>query len=126
MLQAKLWSTRNWRCLRVCSGHEGKVMAADLCPTWTGSGSEAAVEAAGDVDMQDSIDQQGSKRKQRLEGGVGYGGYFDMLLGSVSYDRTIKVWAPEEGLPDIIGDSDTSSGEDSGSEGEGAGGMDLG
>lgn len=100
-------------------------MAADLCPTWTGSGSEAAA-AAGDVDMQDSIDQQGSRQKQRIEGGVGYGGYFDMLLGSVSYDRTIKVWAPEEGLPDIIGDSDTSSGEDSGSEGEGAGGMDLG
>lgn len=102
-------------------------MAADLCPTWTGAGSEAAITAAdADVDMQDSIEQGLGKQKQRIEGGVGYGGYFDMLLGSVSYDRTIKVWAPEEGLPDIIGDSDTSSGEDSGSEAEGDGGMELG
>lgn len=103
-------------------------MSADLCPTWAGSGSEAAVPAAADadVDMQQGGTQQHDKQKQRIEGGVGYGGYFDMLLGSVSYDRTIKVWAPEEGLPDIIGDSDTSSGEGSGSEGEADGAMDLG
>lgn len=133
--QAKLWSTRNWRLLRVCSGHEGKVMAADLCPTWTGAGSEeAAAAAAGDVDMQDgSIDHAGSagqqqqKQRQRLPGGVGYGGCFDMLMGSVSYDRTIKVWAPEEGLPEVLADSD-SSGEDGseGSEGEEDGGMEPG
>jgi hypothetical protein len=95
-------------------------MAADLCPTWTGAGADA--------EMQDSIQQeqqQGQKQRQRLEGGVGLGGHFDMLLGSVSYDRTIKVWAPEEGLPDLLADSDdTSSGEDS--EEEGGGAMELG
>jgi hypothetical protein len=106
-------------------------MAADLCPTWTGVGADAAAN----VDMQDSIDQQqqgGSigqqqKQRQRLDEGVGLGAHFDLLMGSVSYDRTLKVWAPEEGLPDVIRDSDdTSTGEDSGSEGQGEGAMDLG
>jgi len=113
-------------------------MAADLCPTWTGAGAEAAAATAADVDMQDSLhadqqqQQQGSsvgqqKQRQRVDGGVGYGGTFDLLMGSVSYDRTLKVWAPEEGLPDIIGDSDSSSGDDiSGSEGEEDGAMELG
>lgn len=96
-------------------------MAADLCPTWTGAGADAG--------MQDSIEQEQQlseqKQRPRLEGGVGLGAHFDMLLGSVSYDRTIKVWAPEEGLPDLLADSDdTSSGEDS--EEEGGGAMELG
>ncbi|KAF8062934.1 hypothetical protein HT031_003773 [Scenedesmus sp. PABB004] len=70
--RAKLWSARDWRCLKVLSGHEGKVMAADLCPTFTGRGPPAR------------------------PGGVGLGGAWEALVGSVSYDRTIKVWAPEE------------------------------
>jgi hypothetical protein len=84
--------------------------------------------------MQDgSVEQQqqqldGSiEQQQRAGGGVGLGGVFDMLMGSVSYDRTLKVWAPEEGLPDIIGDSSDSGSEgDDGSEAEEDGLMELG
>eukprot|EP00775_Hariotina_reticulata_P005163 gene5163-5401_t len=83
--QAKLWSYRNFKCLRVLSGHEGKVMGADLCPVWQGSGGA----------------------------GVGLGGQFEALVGSVSYDRTIKLWAPED-MPEVFG----VAGEDSGSEGD--------
>lgn len=74
--QAKLWSSRDWKLLKVLAGHEGKIMAADLCPVWSGAG-------------------EGSGHS------VGLGGQFDMLVGSVSYDRTIKVWAPED-VPDVV------------------------
>lgn len=98
-------------------------MAADLCPTWTGVGADAVMQDSMEQDQQQQL--PGQKQRQRLEDGVGLGGHFDMLLGSVSYDRTIKVWAPEEGLPDLLADSDdTSSGEDS--EEEGGGAMELG
>lgn len=81
--QARIWSTRDWKCLKVLSGHEGKIMAVDMCPTWTGVGSHGVQ-------------------------GVGYGAGFEALVGSVSYDRTLKLWAPEN-VADIAG---SDNGED--------------
>lgn len=111
--QVKLWSSRSWRCLKVCAGHEGKVMAADLCPEF--SGRAAAASGAGDADMAEAGEPQ-----QQLPGGVGVGGAYAALVGSVSYDRTIKMWAPE-----AAGDGDGSSsgsGDSSDSEGGSEGG----
>jgi hypothetical protein len=122
-LQVKLWSSRNWRCLKVCSGHEGKVMAADLCPAWTGAAA-AAGDGGGDADMQE--------QQQQHEGGVGFGGAGEMLMGSASYDRTIKVWGPEDQMLDVLAGPSSSSGtgsddeDDGDSEGGGNGAMELG
>eukprot|EP00879_Flechtneria_rotunda_P022554 GHRR01023811.1.p1 GENE.GHRR01023811.1~~GHRR01023811.1.p1 ORF type:complete len:210 (+),score=52.64 GHRR01023811.1:596-1225(+) len=97
--QAKLWSTRDWRLLKVLSGHEGKVMAADMCPSFTGAVANTLTD--GDAAGQ----------------GVGLNGDFEALVGTASYDRTIKLWAPED-VPDIDGSS-SDSGDDSGSDVEG-------
>lgn len=108
-------------------------MAADMCPTWTGTPvPAAAADGAADTDMAAADHEQ----QQQLEGGVGLGGKYEVLMGSVSYDRTIKVWAPEEGLRDLLASDSSSSGsgdeegsEDSGNEGDGRHGgaaMDLG
>lgn len=55
-------------------------MAADMCPRWTGEGSNG-------------------------NQGVGLGGHLEALVGSVSYDRTLKLWAPED-LPAIVAEGD--------------------
>ena len=69
-------------------------MAADMCPGWQGQGGV----------------------------GVGLGGGLDALVGSVSYDRTLKLWAPDEHA-EVLGLGDSSSdGEDSGGSEGGAGG----
>lgn len=34
--EAKLWSARDFRPLRVLTGHEGKVMNGDICPDGSG------------------------------------------------------------------------------------------
>ncbi|KAF6260005.1 WD40-repeat-containing domain protein [Scenedesmus sp. NREL 46B-D3] len=88
--QAKLWSSRDWKLLKVLAGHEGKIMAADMCPVYSGSGLSAS------------------------SGGCGLGGGYEALVSSVSYDRTIKVWAPED-VPDVVGgeeEDEDSSGDD--------------
>ncbi len=51
--EAKLWSAHDFKPLKVLSGHEGKVMHADICPDGSG------------------------------------------LIATVSYDRTVKYWAPD-------------------------------
>jgi U4/U6 small nuclear ribonucleoprotein PRP4 len=86
--QAKLWSSKDWKLLKVLAGHEGKIMGADMCPVYTGSQGGFS---AGSV-------------------GCGLGGGYGALVSSVSYDRTIKVWAPED-VPDVVGE-DSSSGDD--------------
>lgn len=85
---AKLWCVHDWRCVRVLSGHEGKVMAADLSPAWGGCGSSSGSDA---------------------EAGL--------LVGSASYDRTVKVWAPEDEAPALLLGADDGGG---GSGGNGA------
>jgi U4/U6 small nuclear ribonucleoprotein PRP4 len=93
--QAKLWSSKDWKLLKVLAGHEGKIMAADMCPVYSGSNGS-------------------SEGFSSRPGGCGLGGGYEALVSSVSYDRTIKVWAPED-VPDVGGsddDEDDSSGDD--------------
>lgn len=90
---AKLWSSRDWKLLKVLAGHEGKIMSADMCPVFSGGGSGGG----------------------RGSGGCGLGGGYEALVASVSYDRTIKVWAPEEGAAAAAAEDeggDDSSGDD--------------
>jgi U4/U6 small nuclear ribonucleoprotein PRP4 len=90
--QAKLWSSRDWKLLKTLAGHEGKIMAADMCPVYSGSGLSSNGDGG------------------RGLGACGLGGGYEALVCSVSYDRTIKVWAPED-VPDVVGDEE-SSGDD--------------
>jgi hypothetical protein len=69
-------------------------MAADMCPPYTG--------AAGCTTANSSS-----------RGGVGLAGCAEALVASVSYDRTVKVWAPEEGAGQDQ-DSDEDEDEDEG------------
>uniref|UniRef100_A0A383VFX1 Uncharacterized protein n=1 Tax=Tetradesmus obliquus TaxID=3088 RepID=A0A383VFX1_TETOB len=88
---AKLWSSRDWKLLKVLAGHEGKIMSADMCPVFRGGGSGVS---------------GGS-------GGCGLGGGYEALVASVSYDRTIKVWAPEEGAAAAAAAAEDEGGDDS-------------
>jgi hypothetical protein len=93
--QAKLWSSRDWKLVKVLAGHEGKIMAADMCPVYSGSG----------VSSSKGLD------------GCGLGGGYEALVSSVSYDRTIKVWAPED-VPEVVGREEDGEGSSEDDDGE--------
>ena len=94
----QVWSTRDFSLLKVLAGHEGKVMGADLCPCRV------------DVLKANSRAGDGAEDMEGVEGGAAAGGgggseghgnlLRQHLIGSVSYDRTIKLWQPEE-VPDL-------------------------
>ncbi|KAI8471206.1 MAG: WD40-repeat-containing domain protein [Monoraphidium minutum] len=88
----KLWSSRDWSLLRVLTGHEGKVMAADIAPEAPGAQQQRAGGGG------DGMDVDG-------EGGGGGGGAAGHLIGSAGYDRTVKLWAPQD-TPDLFGGDD--------------------
>jgi WD40 repeat protein len=80
----KAWSSRDWSLLKVLAGHEGKVMAADVAPRAAAGGGGGG--GGGDVSMEDA---DGS-------GGSGGGGGLECLVASAGYDRTVKLWAPQD------------------------------
>lgn len=96
----KLWSTRDWSLLKVLAGHEGKVMSADIAPQHSGApagahGAQRHPDGGDDTHMADADD-----------GGTGgTGGGLGHLIGSAGYDRTVKLWAPQD-TPDLLFEGD--------------------
>lgn len=86
-LPPQLWSTRDWSLLKVLAGHEGKVMAADIAPR----------PVNGDQQQQ----QDGDTGMADAEGNGDLGAGLQHLIGSAGYDRTVKLWAPQE-TPDLF------------------------
>jgi len=83
--------------LKLLAGHEGKVMSADIAPQPLGSSSgdrsHQQQDGGGDVRMDDAKDAGG-----------GGGGGLQHLIGSAGYDRTVKLWAPQETADMFAGD----------------------
>jgi U4/U6 small nuclear ribonucleoprotein PRP4 len=94
----KAWSSRDWSLLKVLSGHEGKVMAADIAPAAGGGGGAQQRRGSADVSMEDAGGDGA--------GSGGGGGAGEELIASAGYDRTVKLWAPQD-TPDLLaGDDD--------------------
>jgi hypothetical protein len=97
-----VWSTRDFSLLRVLPGHEGKVMGADLCPCPAEVLKSSSRGTAGAGQQEgDGVEDMEVEGEAAADGRNGDGSLLSQhLVGSVSYDRTIKLWQPEE-VPDL-------------------------
>lgn len=72
----QVWSGKDFSLVKTLAGHEGRVMAVDVCRSHALGGGPTA-----------------------SSGGV-LGA--PCVLASVSYDRTVKLWAPEAPPPALL------------------------
>jgi hypothetical protein len=82
----------------VLAGHEGKVMAADIAP-------QPPAGAAQQRQQQQHREDGGGEMDVDGEEGAAAGGAPQHLIGSAGYDRTVKLWAPQD-TPDLFGGDD--------------------
>ncbi|GBF89870.1 U4,U6 small nuclear ribonucleoprotein [Raphidocelis subcapitata] len=103
----KVWSTRDWTLLKVLAGHEGKVMAADVAPQPLDSATRRAALAAAARGGGCGGDDEEMRDADGDADGEGANGKADLghLIGSAGYDRTVKLWAPQD-MPDIFAGGD--------------------
>ena len=123
---AKLWSTRDWSLLRALAGHDGKVMAADVAPPRGGVDAWLRRRRRREDEAEAAADE---RRQQQEDGGGGGGGGGDvdmadadgggggqtqlddngdddddpLLIGTAGYDRTVKLWAPQDAADPLGG-----------------------